>query len=38
MAKHPTADAAFIEAFHDGNDLPYRDVVAAHFTVVFGWS
>ncbi len=31
-----TADAAFIKAFRHENDLSYRDVVAAHFTMVFG--
>lgn len=29
-------DAAFIEAFRREHDLPYRDVVTAHFTMVFG--
>lgn len=33
-----TADATFIEAFRYENDLPYRDVVAAHFVMVFGCS
>lgn len=29
-------DRRFIEAFRQVHDLPYRDVVAAHFTMVFG--
>ncbi|MDH3207790.1 MAG: 2'-5' RNA ligase family protein [Gemmatimonadota bacterium] len=29
-------DAEFIEAFRREHDLPYRDVVAAHFTLLFG--
>ena len=28
--------STFIEAFRREHDLPYRDVVAAHFTMVFG--
>jgi 2'-5' RNA ligase len=31
-----SSDAAFIEQFRRMHDLPYRDVVAAHFTLVFG--
>ena len=31
-----SSDAAFIEQFRRTHDLPYRDVVAAHFTLVFG--
>ena len=30
------ADAEFISAFRQAHDLPYRDVVAAHFTLLFG--
>ena len=28
--------SSFMEQFRRGHDLPYRDVVAAHFTMVFG--
>ena len=28
--------SAFMERFRQDHDLPYRDVVAAHFTMVFG--
>ena len=31
-----SSDATFIEQFRRAHDLPYRDVVAAHFTLVFG--
>lgn len=30
------SDGEFIRAFRDEHDLPYRDVVAPHFTLVFG--
>lgn len=33
-----TADAAFIEAFRYEHDPLYRNVIAAHFTMVFGCS
>ena len=29
-------DSSFIQTFRQQNDIPYRDVVAAHFTLVFG--
>lgn len=29
-------DAAFIQAFRQEHDLPYRDVVSHHFTMAFG--
>lgn len=29
-------DRAFIDAYRDRHDVPYRDVVAPHFTQVFG--
>src|SRR6266446_10915353 len=29
-------DATFIRAFRKQHDLPYRDVVDFHFTIVFG--
>ena len=32
------SDAAFIERFRREHDLPYRDVVAPHFTMVFACS
>ncbi len=31
------SDAEFIARFRDQHDLPYRDVVGAHFTLVFGY-
>jgi 2'-5' RNA ligase len=32
----PESAKAFLEAFRRAHDVPYRDVVAAHFTMVFG--
>jgi 2'-5' RNA ligase len=32
----PVEAAAYLEAFRREHDIPYRDVVAAHFTMVFG--
>jgi 2'-5' RNA ligase len=29
-------DAEFIRGFRDAHDVPYRDVIGAHFTLVFG--
>ena len=30
------ADSSFIQKFRQQNDLPYRDVIKTHFTLVFG--